>query len=137
MPLMVLVSLFTIFSWFVAILSNHYANPGLGLALGAILFLPNIVVSAFAVKVFGKPIAMFFQSLNKDLSSKRKMLGMPCVVTTSKVNSIFGQAQIETETSPILFNAITRDDEILQKGDTGVVLDFLEEKNTYIITSFD
>lgn len=137
MPLMVLLSIFSLSAWVISVLGNHYLNPGLGLVMGLALLVPNLIGSALLVKVVGKPFSKLFIMLNKDLKADMKMVGLPCVVTTSKVDEKFGQAKVETETSPILFNAITRNREVLKKGDAAVILEHIKEKNIYIITSLD
>lgn len=136
-PLMILLTIISFSMWITSIVLNHELNADLNRTMSLLLLIPNLILAMFVLKIVGKPIAKVFQSINKDLRSERPMLGMPCLVTTSKVTETFGQAKLETETSPILFNAITKEGEVLSKGDQAVILEFIKEKNTYIITAFE
>ena len=128
-PIMILVSILVLFLWFFSILGNYYLNPGRGILLGTGIAVGNFIVSVFIAKIFFMPVRVFFNSLNSDEDTIKKVVGKIGIVLTSQVSDKMGQIEIKTKGAPIVLYAKTEDGSILKKGDEALVTGQNDDKS--------
>ena len=140
-PLMVLLTALVGSLWAVSILSSYYFNPSMHWLNAALLLFPDFAVSLLITKVMTYPASFIFKQTNKGIEKTTRIVGRTCTVTTSTVTESKGQAEIEVENAaPITLNVRCRsvaDYRPLKKGDEALVLEWVEEKGTYIVVPFD
>jgi len=131
-PIMMVLSLVTLFMWVFTIYANYYLNPGqngwiaLGIGVG------TFVVSTLCVKGITQPLRPFFRALKKDEESNVPLIGSIGTVKSRVMDTTYGQVVVEREKgAPALLNAFL-DEGALVRGDTVIILSFDEEKRRYL-----
>ncbi len=135
-PVSIMVSLYALSFWIVSMLANEYLNPGKIGLVGLVIFVLNIPLSAQVAKWAGAPLVPLFKGMRMDASAKRELVGSRVVVTSSKADAAYGQAEIAGEGPPITL-AVRTDGEVIPKGTEAVILSHQEETNTYTITTLE
>lgn len=137
-PVLIVLSVFSLAMWAFAVLANYYFNPSHSLLLALGLFILNLIVSGLVTRVVGAPLRQAFGYLNKDYDEHRAIVGRACVVTTSELTNSFGQATItEGAGAPIIVNARTLHDEVLRRGDSAIIFEEDKEKGLYFIKKLE
>jgi hypothetical protein len=132
MPLMLLLSVLALSMWGISVLTNYYLhNQSLLVAL--LFFVPNVIVSLFTTKVVTLPFRALFRSLHDERQAPPEVLGKICVIKTSRVDAMSGQAEIAGHGAPLLLNVRTTGGEVLCKGEEALVVQCDEYSNTYIV----
>ena len=137
-PLMVLVSVLAFSMWFISMSATH-ALSLTSIWIAIPLFVPILILSAFIAKFTTSPLRALYKTLEKDSFEEVSVVGRLCKVKTGTVNEQFGQAEVirEQEGVPLLINVRTRNGETLKKDEEGVVLEYLEQEDSYVITSLE
>ncbi|NCC50156.1 MAG: DUF1449 family protein [Spartobacteria bacterium] len=136
-PVTIILSIFIISLWAIAIVANYYLNPMRSVLLSFAIFVPNVIISIHMAKFFTMPLVKVFKSLNEGAEDPgRDLSGKVCVVKTSEANGTFGQAEIKTKGVPVLVNVRTDNGEVLKKGTEAVVVE-KADKGVYIISKLD
>lgn len=135
-PVSIMISLYALSFWVISMVANEYVNPIKSGLIGLVIFLVNIPVSAHVAKWAGAPLVPLFRGMRKEVSGKRKMIGCRVVVTSSKADADFGQAEISGDGPPITLSVRT-EGEVIPKGVEAVILSYQEEANVYTITSME
>lgn len=134
-PVSIMVSLFALCFWVISMTANSYLNPaGFGL-LGLGIFIVNVPLSAHVAKYMGAPMVPLFKSMRGQSSAKRELVGARVIVTSSKADASFGQAEIQEDGPPITLSVRTEGEEI-PKGAEAVILQ-QTENDIYIITTLE
>jgi len=134
-PIMMILSMITLFTWVFAIFSNYLFNPaGSGwIALG--LYLGNFIVSTLCVKAITQPLRPFFRALKKDEESSVPLIGSIGTVKSRVIDKEFGQITVTREKgAPALLNAYLEEGALV-RGETILILSYDEEKKRYLVKS--
>ncbi len=137
-PLMVLLSVLIALMWGTSVLLNYYLNPQGSLPLAAGLLLGNFIVCLFATKLVTTPLKPFMRALRAG-EKHRPVVGRSCIIKTSEVTEDFGQAECEDESgNPLLLHVrISEGQKPLSKGDRALVVETLDNAQTYIVRKLD
>ncbi|MBN1362778.1 MAG: DUF1449 family protein [Sedimentisphaerales bacterium] len=137
-PTMLLISVLVLSLWAFSMLGNYYFNPSGSLLVALPIFLVNLVVSAFVMKVCGLPLQRLYAMLNKDYNAPGDVIGRICKVTTLHVTQDrMGQAEVPTKGAPIVLNVLSQDDHEFVRGEEAVVVAKDSERGTYLIAPVD
>jgi hypothetical protein len=136
-PLFVIVSVLVLCAWAFAVLANYYLNPDGALGLGALLLLPNLLLSVLLTRALTKPLRVVFRALNKDYDQHEPIVGQVCTVTTGEVNTSFGQGTVEIRGAPLLLQVRTSDGEVLHRGDRALIISEDKEKNYFRVIKYN
>jgi hypothetical protein len=131
-PLMLLLSFFALSLWVLSLLSNYYLRNA-SLLVAGLLFVPNVLASLCLTKCVTLPFRALFKTLHHERQVTPEILGQVCVVKTSKVDTISGQAEMASNGAPLLLNVRTAGGEVLDKGEEALIVQFNEKTNTYIV----
>jgi len=135
-PVSIMLSLYALSFWIISMIANEYLNPGkFGLA-GLLIFVINIPLSAHVAKWAGAPLVPLFRGMRMGVSAKRELIGSRVVVTSSRADTAFGQAEISGDGPPITLTVRT-DGAVIPKGTEAVILSHQEEENIYTITTME
>lgn len=135
-PVSIMISLFALSFWVISMIANSILNPaGFGL-FGLAIFLVNIPVSGHIAKFAGAPLIPLFKNMRSQSSANRDLIGTRVIITSSKADSSFGQAEIREDGPPITLSVRTEGEEI-PRGGEAVILHQETEKDIYIITTLE
>ncbi|MBI9061475.1 MAG: DUF1449 family protein [Marinilabiliaceae bacterium] len=135
-PFMVWLSFLFIPMWCISILMNHFLLNG-SFLLSLVFLIPNIIVSLMVSKVLTTPVAAMFNKLKHNAEDSFKYAGKVCTALMQADHKKYGQAEIQHEGNTFRITILTKEDGVLlQKGETGLVIDFLEDKKCYIVEPY-
>lgn len=135
-PVSIVISLFSLSLWVVGMTANSILNPGYNGLVGLGIFVLNLPLSAHAAKFMSLPLVPLFKSMRSDATDKRDLVGCRVVVTSSKADPHFGQAEIRGDGPPITLSVRTEEGEI-PRGREAVILSHQPEKDIYILTTLE
>lgn len=134
-PFMFFITFLVIPMWVISILLNFYIG-NTSFLISSLLLIPNFVGSLFIAKIFTMPFVKLFAYLNKE-EQEEEVIGKVCVATTSISNEKIGQVKVHTKESPLLLNVKTKPGTMLKVGETGLVVEYLQDKNIYLIEPYE
>jgi hypothetical protein len=70
------------------------------------------------------------------VAAKRDLIGSVCRITTGTVDERFGQAEIKTESAPLVVQVYARTPNELQKGSTALILSFDSQRGRFEVESY-
>lgn len=129
-PATVVISILALCAWLLSMISNHYWNDN-SVARALVFLLPNLLLSAVVTRYLTFPLKRFFMALNREYEEHEPLIGRTGIVITTEAGPSFGQAQIETKGAPLLINVRTLHEQVLQKGETCVIVDEDKEHSFY------
>lgn len=136
-PVMLVLSLLTLFMWTVSIASNYYLNPNHGgwIALG--LFLVNFIFSVLLVKVTTQPLRPLFRAIKNDEEHQEPLIGSTGSVKSKTLDGDFGQCEIvRPKGAPALLNCrLAEGEPPLVRGDEILVIGYEDTTRKFIIKS--
>ncbi len=132
-PLTILLTILISCMWFAAMIGNFIFNQSGSFIIGLPVGLAGIVASFFLLKFLAWPFAKIFSAMDSSKSELNNVLGKLCVVTSLDVSDKMGQAEVKTEGSPVIINAVTENGVTLQRGEEAVVLEQDKAKRVYVI----
>jgi len=135
-PVTIVLTFFSISLWFVGVLANYYVHGNKSLLLGAAIFTGNLIFSGHVAKFVTLPMVPLFRGMRAHESSNKNLIGTRVVVSSSRVDAGFGQAELQEEGPAILLN-VRSENEVLHKGDEAVILQHIPEKDLYLITPLE
>lgn len=135
-PISIFISFFGLNFWVTSMIANEQFGGRAVPLIGLAVFGVNVVFSLHMAKVVTWPMVPLFKQMKEHMAEKRELVGARVVVTSSKADADFGQAEILEEGAPITLNVRTEGEE-LPKGTEAVILDHLTERDIYIITTME
>lgn len=137
-PTMVLVSILVLSLWAFSMLGNDYFNPGGSLLVATPIFIVNLALSAFVMKLCAAPLRRLYRMLNKDYNAPGDILGrIGKVITTQVSQEKMGQVEVPTKGAPIVLNVLSQDEHIFAKDEEAVVVQKEDERGIYLIAPVD
>lgn len=134
-PLMLVLSLLTLFMWAIAIASNFYFNPEQSSALALLFFVGGFFVSALLVKLVTQPMRSFFRSMKQEKEHQEPLIGSTGQVKSRTLDGNFGQCEvIRPKGAPALLNCrLAEGEKPLRRGDPILVIGFDARDRKFII----
>ncbi|GAF04465.1 OB-fold-containig protein [Saccharicrinis fermentans] len=135
-PLMLILSFFSLSLWVISMLMNYHLNDD-SFLLSIVYLIPNIFVSAFVTKFLTRPFVKLFKKADSDIESNKKLTGKLCIVTLDATHNKMGQAEIKIDGSSFMINVMSTEEQYsLLKGDQCLVIDYLSEQKIYLIEPY-
>lgn len=135
-PLMLFLSFLALPMWLLAIAATDLWELN-SVVVSFLLLVPNFILSLFIAKLLTQPFVTLFNKLEADSEDNIQIIGKVCTVMLNTSEDKLGQARIEEKGSVLVLNVLTRKGTVLQKGQTGLVIDYLPEKSYYIIEPYE
>ena len=135
-PVMLFLSFLALPMWLLAIAATDLLEMN-SVGVSFLLLLPNFALSLFIAKLFTQPFVTLFDKMERDSKENIQIIGKVCTVMLNTSEDKMGQARVEEKGSVLVLNVITRKGTVLQKGQTGLVIDYLPEKSYYIIEPYE
>lgn len=135
-PVMVVLSILTIFGWGFSMLVNHLFNPGNSAVLGFALLVPNFLLAVVLTHYMTKPFKKLFRSLSTDVHNPVELIGRVCTVQTGEVSNAFGQAEVDIAGASITLNVRSLGDEKFHRGDKVLILEEDKKNRLFKVTKY-
>ncbi|PCJ39318.1 MAG: DUF1449 domain-containing protein [Moraxellaceae bacterium] len=123
-----------VFSYFIVYFFFDWIPDGI---LHYLVGLPVVVgclyIAAVITATAVKPLRPLFAKLEQK--TEKRVLGQTALVRTLRVDNGFGEAALEDGGAGLIFKVRTAGDATFKKGDRVVLLEYVEENNTYIVIS--
>lgn len=134
-PLMLVLSLLTLFMWAIAIASNFYFNPGESSGLALLFLCGNFILSVVMVKVVTQPLRSFFRTMKNDKEHQEPLIGSAGHVKSRVLDSKFGQCEVvRPKGAPALLNCrLAEGEEPLKRGHQILVIGYDDDTKKFII----
>ncbi len=109
-PLMLLLSLFTIFMWGANLCLNYYFNPDGTWLVAGILALVAFFISVIIMRLVSKPLSPFLRSFRAGENNDEPVVGRVAKVKSSQLTEKYGQLLVpRMKGAPALVNAKLED----------------------------
>ena len=137
-PVTVIVSFIALFGWFTCYFVVHFLFGFIpdgflrylaGLPVLLITLFVAVMLTAYAIR----PIRPLFKKASQN--TVKEVLGQTAIVRTSKVNNSFGEVFLADGGAGLIFKARSTGDEVFNKGDRVVLLEYMEVENVYRVIS--
>jgi hypothetical protein len=135
-PLMLFLSFLALPMWLMAIIVTDLLGQN-SVVLSFALLLPNFVLSLLIAKILTQPFVTLFDKLEREAEDNIQIIGKVCRVMLNASEDKLGQARLEEHGSVLVLNVLTRKGTTLQKGQTGLVIDYVAEKGCYVIEPYE
>ncbi len=134
MPVTVLLSIFILSLWAIAILGNYYLNPDMRILPALGVFICNIAISSLVVKCVALPLRPLYALFYRDLNAPKKVIGSQGhVITTHVTSDEMGQVEVNTKGAPIRLNVRSKNDHTFHEHDQVVIVGKDKKSNIYFI----
>lgn len=136
LPITVSLTLVIMLSWLASIYIHQFFAYLLGdgvtfYLVGMAMLIVSFIVGVPLAALFSQPLHRFFES--KEILNKNDMIGLECVIATSKVTDSFGQAKVQLQGTEQLIEVRTDSNEPFSLGDTAVLIEHISQKRSFII----
>jgi hypothetical protein len=134
-PVMMVLSLLTLFMWVISILSNAAFNPGHSGLIAGGLIVGNLIVSGILVKIITQPLIPFFKAFKKGENDDEPVIGRIGTVKSRVIDSKYGQVEVPRNNgAPAIVNCRMADGHSpLVRGTQVLVFDKDNEKTLFIV----
>ncbi len=133
-PFMVFMTFLALPFWFMAIVGNHYLGID-SILIGILALSGYFFVSLFIAKFCTMPFVVLFRKMEESEEDKFNPIGKICVASLPLSSSRIGQVTIDAKGSYII-NAKSPEGKSLQKGEQGLVIEFNEALQCYIVEPY-
>lgn len=134
-PFMFFLTFLALPFWAFSVLGNHYLGTTQS-ALGFAVLVPALLASLLVAKFLTMPFIKLFAAMEKTPVSNASLIGQVCTVLLQANADQIGQAAVQTKGAPLLLNVKTTQGQLVQKGQTAVVIDYHPEKQLYLIEPY-
>ncbi|WP_181304017.1 OB-fold-containig protein [Rufibacter sp. XAAS-G3-1] len=134
-PLMVFLSFFALPYWAFSVGVNHVLGTQSNW-VGLLLVLPLMFCCLFVAKFLTLPFVKLFATMQKEEAPNAAFIGQMCTVLLPTTHTQIGQAALKTKGAPVLLNVKTAQNNLVQKGQTAVVIEYFPENNLYLIEPY-
>ncbi|WP_422361405.1 hypothetical protein [Reichenbachiella sp.] len=136
MPLMVFITFFTIPLWMTTLIVNDFLGFS-GYITGLVVFIPSFIVSLFIAKFLTIPIAKFYRKVRNNTEAVENIVGQVCTAKLTITSDRKSQAEIKVNGTSVLIYAMTREGQIVEKGETALIIDFVEAQSFYYVEPYN
>ena len=137
-PVTIIVSFIALFGWFICYFVVHFffgwvPDGLLRYLAGLPVMFGTLYVAVMLTALVIKPIRPLFKKASQN--TVKEVLGQTAIVRTSKVNNSFGEVFLADGGAGLIFKARSTGDEVFNKGDRVVLLEYKEVENVYRVIS--
>lgn len=136
-PVTILISFFAFSGWMVSYFGSLYLSPLLKFgAAGAVILGIAFVLAAPMMGAFAHPLKKVFET--KTRRAGADLIGQVCVITTTSVDSGFGQARLDDGGAGLLLKVrCESDDNGLRKGSQALIIGHEASRDVYFIEPYE
>jgi len=136
-PLMLLLSLFTLIMWVIGMLAHPWAGGG-SVLVQILMLVPMGIAALFVTKFVSYPLKRVFARMKEDeRAGQVELIGQRCRISSAAVDHVKGQAEFETAGAPLKLNVKTAEEgQTLSRGDEAVIVTDRDERGVYTVRGF-
>lgn len=137
-PVTIVISLIALFGWLLSYYASYFFLALFGFGwLRFIVGIP-ILLAAFYVAVLItaqviKPLRKLFAKTEQNI--QKKVLGQTATVRSSRVDSSFGEANLDDGGAGLILKVRATGDQVFERGDKVVLLEYIANINVYRVVS--
>lgn len=137
-PITIVISLISLFGWLLSYMAVYFIFPWIPFdwlkwLAGIPVMVGVFYVSAIITAVLIKPLRPVFLASNQEV--QKEIVGQTAIVRTGEVNRTFGEAYLEDGGAGLIVKVRSYKDEIFQRGDRVVLLEYVAGENIYRVVS--
>lgn len=134
-PVMMVLSLLTLFMWVISILSNAAFNPDHSGLIAGGLIVGNFIISCILVKFITQPLIPFFKAFKKGENDDEPVIGRVGIVKSRVIDNNYGQVEIPRQNgAPAIVNSrMANGHSPLTRGTKVLVFDKDQNKTLFIV----
>jgi hypothetical protein len=133
-PLLILLSFFTVPLWFMVLLVNYYLNVE-SIATALLLLIPEMIICLFIAKFLTSPIAHLFKRIEETTGQATDFTGKTAFVRFDMEKNKPGYIEIDENGKNIVLHALCEKTS-LAKGERVLIIELYTEENYYIVEPF-
>jgi hypothetical protein len=134
-PFMIFLSFLMLPMWIISVQLNHLIG-NTGFLLGLVFLIPNLFVSLFIAKFLTMPFVKLFSKMGEDGETTTTMIGKICKVVLPLNSDSVGQVEVNVDGSNYRISAKTHEDNVMQKGEEGLVIEYHENGKYYVVEPY-
>ncbi len=136
-PIMILLSVFVAFLWLIGVLTKMWFGDW-SLMVNLLALVPMVILGLLLTKFLTHPLRRLFEQLERDANAgKVEVMGQRCKVISATLDDRHGQAEIETDGSPLRISVrLPAGSTPLNRGDEVVVVTERDERGVYTVRGF-
>ena len=134
-PLMIIISILSIFLWSFSIVSNEVFHVSSSFVLGSVSLIGNLILSVLLTKYCTRPLVKVFRKLNKE-AKPIDMLGKVCTLILPATQNQLGQAEVLDNHNTILVHVKAWKDETITKGERALIIEKDTTNQFYLIEKY-
>ncbi len=137
-PLTVVISLITLFGWFISYYIVHFFYnyiPG-GIfyyAVGLVVLFFSLYIAALITSKVIKPLRPLFKKMEQDV--EKLVLGQTAIVRTSRVDNEFGEATLDDGGAGLILKVRSSGESRYKTGDKVVLIEYQKDLNVFRVVS--
>lgn len=137
-PLTVIISLITLFGWFISYYTVHffYSYVPAGIIyyfVGVCVLVASLYLSALFTAQIIKPLRPLFKKMEQDV--EKIVIGQTAIVRTSRVDNEFGEATLDDGGAGLILKVRSSGEERYKVGDRVVLIEYYKELNAFRVVS--
>ncbi len=137
-PLTIIISLITLFGWFISYYTVHFFYsyvPGgiIYYLVGSVVFLLSLYLATLITSKVIKPLRPLFKKMEQDI--EKLVLGQTAIVRTSRVDNEFGEATLDDGGAGLILKVRSSGDSHYKSGDKVVLIEYYKELNAFRVVS--
>ncbi len=137
-PVTVIISFLSLFGWLLSFYMVHFSfgiipEGFLQIIAGIVVLIISFYVSVLMTSVLTGMLRPLFRKAQQETT--KLVLGQTAIVRTSRVDRVFGEALLEDGGAGLILKVRSSGDETFIKGDKVILLEYLENENTYRVIS--
>lgn len=134
-PLIFVISLFSVFLWALNVTGNHYFNSEFDGGRATFLLLPVVVGAFVLTRLLVVPLRPLMNMIRTS-EKPAEILGASGTVRSARLDSEFGEVEIETSEKNLILRArISDGDAVLTKGTPILVVSKVADEDVYLVRS--
>jgi len=139
-PVTIIISLISLIGWLVSYYTVHFlfglVPDGLvRFVVGLPVLAASLYVGIMITAVLIKPLRPLFKKAQQQ--TVKHVLGQTALVRTSRVDKEFGEATLEDGGAGLILKVRATGDQVFNKGDRVVLLEYIDEENVYRVITED
>ncbi|NSY34160.1 DUF1449 domain-containing protein [Pseudoalteromonas sp. JC28] len=137
-PVSISLSLIIALGWIISIYVQQFFAYLLGngifyYLMGTVFMLASLIAALPLTAVIVRPLRRFFES--QETTSKQALVGLECVIATSRVSNTFGQARVYIQGTDQLIEVRSDEDNTFTLGDSALLIEHDTLTHSYTIVA--
>lgn len=138
-PLMMILSMLTLFMWAISIFSNAALNPEHSYLIAGGLLVGNFILSCILVKIVTQPLLPFFKAFKKGENDDEPVIGRIGTVKSRIIDCKYGQVEVPRDNgAPAIVNCrMAENHPPLVRGNKVLIFKKSEDRTFFIAREAD